>query len=137
VVVAELNAFFLAGFSGFVKEFGGTFPAARLGALLFVNPGTDDIAVADDFGGLERFVPMFFYEVVGHMARRRGQTVLVEGGANILWRMIEITGEFDFFVAGSRDLGNRAFYVRFHGVADGVELKADAVNCMCDRRAAG
>src|ERR1700741_1358528 len=42
--------------------------------------------------------------------------------------MVEITGEFDFFVAGSHDLGDRAFYVRSHSLAYGVELKADAVD---------
>src|SRR6266705_967321 len=51
--------------------------------------------------------------------------------------MIEITGEFDFFVAGSRDLGNRAFYVRSHGVANGVKLEADAADGVCGVRSPG
>src|SRR5438477_5405198 len=51
--------------------------------------------------------------------------------------MIEVSGEFDFLVAGGGDFGDGAREVSLHGVADGVELEADAVNCMRDRRAAG
>src|SRR5713226_1781179 len=46
IVVTELDASFFAGFAGFVEEFGGALPAAGFGALFFVNPGADDVAVA-------------------------------------------------------------------------------------------
>src|SRR5438045_4561020 len=85
IVIAELDAGFFAFFAGFVEEIRGAFPAAGIAALLFVNPGTNDVAVADDFRGFESFVPMFLDEVVTHVAGRRGKTVLVEDGANSFW----------------------------------------------------
>src|SRR5258708_1423095 len=85
IVIAELDAGLGAGFACFIKEFGGALPAVWSGALLFVNPRTNDVAVADDFGGLESLRPVFLDNVVADVAGRRGQTVLVEDGANILW----------------------------------------------------
>ena len=105
--------------------------------MLFVNPGTNDVAVSDDLGGFESFRPLFFDDVVANVAGRRGQTIFVENRADVFRRMIEVSGEFDFFVTSGRDFGDGAREVGFHGVADGVELKADAVNCMRDRRTAG
>src|SRR5437762_2969108 len=75
IVVAELDVSLLAGFAGFIKKISRTLPATGLGALLFVNPGTNDVAVADDLGGFESFRPMFLYEVVADVAGRRGQAV--------------------------------------------------------------
>src|SRR6266850_1572779 len=64
--------------------------------------------------------------------------------------MIEVAGELHFFVADGGDFRDGAFEVGFHGVANGVELEADAVDfvpgvcgpgcprggqCGCDRRA--
>src|SRR5215467_5379018 len=42
--------------------------------------------------------------------------------------MIEITGKFDFLVAGSGNFGNGAFQVPSHGGANGVELQANWVD---------
>src|SRR2546430_7727664 len=51
IVVAELDASLLAGFAGFIKKIRGALPTVRILALLFVNPGTNDVAVSDDLGG--------------------------------------------------------------------------------------
>src|SRR5947208_924855 len=53
IVVAELDASLLAGFAGFIKKIRGALPTVRILALLFVNPGTNDVAVSDDLGGFE------------------------------------------------------------------------------------
>src|SRR5882762_5288359 len=53
IVVAELDPGFLAGFAGAVEEIHGALPSTGLDALLFVNPGADDVAVADNFRGLQ------------------------------------------------------------------------------------
>src|SRR6267378_3615326 len=135
IVIAELDAGFFAGFAGFVEEVGGALPAAGFGALLFVNPGANDIVVADDLGGFESFRPLFFDDVIADVAGRRGQAILVEDGADVFRRMIEIPGEFDLLVTGGGDFRDGAFEVGLHGLAHGVELEADAVNGMRDRRA--
>src|ERR1700745_2954123 len=44
--------------------------------------------------------------------------------------MAEVTGEFDFLVAGGRDFGDGARKVGLHGVANGVELKTDALDLV-------
>src|SRR3989442_13695148 len=98
IVVAKLDAGFFAGFAGFVEEFGGAFPSAGFGTLFLVNPGTNDVAVADDFRSFESFRPLFFDDVVAHMARGRGQAILVKDGAAVLRSMVEVSGKFDFFV---------------------------------------
>src|SRR5258706_2327453 len=41
VVTAELDAGFFAGFGGLVEMLDGALPAAGVGALLFVSPGTN------------------------------------------------------------------------------------------------
>src|SRR6266481_7282752 len=51
IVIGELDAGILAGFAGFIEEIGGPTPAVRLLALLLVNPGANDVGVADDVGG--------------------------------------------------------------------------------------
>src|SRR5712664_1222346 len=128
IVVGELDACFLAGFAGAIEEIDGALPSAGLHALLFVNPGADDVTVADDFRGLQSFRPLFFDDVVADVTGGGGQGVLVEDGADILRRMIEVAGEFDFLVADGCDFGERALEVGFHGVANGVELDADTVD---------
>jgi len=51
--------------------------------------------------------------------------------------MVKVTGEFDFLVTSGGDFGDGPREVSLHGVADGVELKADAVDRMYGREAAG
>src|SRR5438552_16965476 len=137
IVIAKLDASLLGGFAGFVKKIGGALPTAGFGALLFVNPGANNVAVADDFGGLESVRPLFFDEVVANVARRRSQAVLVENRAYVYRRMSEVSGEFDFLVTSGGDFGDGACEVGFHGVADGVELETDAVNGVRGRKATG
>src|SRR5438270_851627 len=108
VVIAKLNASFLAFLAGFVKKLGGAFPSAGLSALLLVNPRTNDVAVADDFGGLESFRPLVFDSGIVDVGGRRGEAVLVEKRANVFRRMLEIAGELDFLVAGRGDFGDGA-----------------------------
>src|SRR5713226_4819320 len=133
IVVAELDAGLFASLAGAIEEVSGAPPATGLDALLFVDPGANDVAVADDLRGLQSFRPFFLANVVAHVAGRRGQAILVEGCADVLRRMIEVAGEFDFLVPGGSDFRDGAFEVGFHGVAHGVELEADAVNVMCVR----
>src|SRR5437764_9852927 len=95
IVIAELDAGFFAFFAGSVEEIRGAFPAAGIAALLFVNPGTNDVAVADDFGSLKSFRPLFFNDVVADVAGRGNQAVLVEQLANVFRRAVEVSGEFD------------------------------------------
>src|SRR5258708_30450861 len=130
IVIAELDAGFFAGFAGAIEKIGGALPSAGLDALLFVDPGANDVAVADDFRGLQSLRPLFLDDVVAYVAGRRGQAILVEDRADVLRRMVEVAGEFDFLVAGGSDFRDGAFEVGFHGVALGVELEADAVNVM-------
>src|SRR5260370_26872728 len=137
IVVAELDAGLFAGLAGAIEEVGGAPPATGLGALLFVDPGANDVAVADDFRGLQSFRPFFLDNVVGDVARRRGQAILVEDRADVLRRMVEVAGEFGFLVPGGSDFRDGAFEVGLHGVAHGVELEADAVNVMCGVRCPG
>ena len=87
--------------------------------------------MSDDFCGLQRFGPLVFDHLVVDVARRRDQAVLVENRANVFGRVAEITGEFDFFVAGGGDFGDGAFEIGFHGTAHGVELEADAIDLVC------
>src|SRR5882672_2120205 len=128
IVVPELDARFLAGLTGAVEQIHGALPSAGLHALLFVNPRTDDVAVADDFRGFQSFRPLFFDDVVADVAGRGGQAILVEDLANVLRRMIEVAGKFHFLVADGGDFRDGACEVRFHGVANGVELDADAID---------
>src|SRR5467141_1257428 len=137
IVVAELDADLFAGFAGAIEEIRGAFPAAWFDALFFVNPRANDVVVAYDFGGLQSLAPLFFDDVVANVARRRGQAILVEGGADVFRSMIEVAGEFDFLVADGGDFREGAFEVGLHGVAHGVELHADAVNVMCGVRSPG
>lgn len=125
VVVGELDAGFLAGFAGFIEKISGTLPSAGLGALFFVNPGADQEFVAEGVRGIERLRPFFFDDHVIAMRGRRSEVVRVEHGANGLGSFIEVTGEFDFFVADGGDFGEGAVHVEFHGVAHGVKLQAD------------
>src|SRR6267378_3239058 len=83
IVVAELDAGFLAGFAGFVEEFGSALPPTGFGALFLVNPGADDVAVANDLRGFESLRPLFFEDVVTGMAGRSGQAIFVENSANV------------------------------------------------------
>src|SRR5271156_5892755 len=53
VVIGELNASLLAHFPGAVEGVGGALPTVGLVADFLRNPGTDDVALADDFGGLD------------------------------------------------------------------------------------
>ena len=128
IVVGELDAGLLAGFAGFVEEIHGALPSAGLDALLFINPGTDHVTMAHDFRGLQSFRPLFFDDVIADMAGGGSQGALVEDGADILRRMIEVAGEFHFLVAGGGYFREGAFEVGFHGVANGVELDADTVD---------
>src|SRR6266581_1511905 len=143
IVIAELDASFLAGFAGAIEEIRRTLPAAGLGTLLLVYPRTNDVAVADNLGGFEGLRPLFFDDVVARMARRRSQAILVENGADVFRRTAVVAGvgrknagEFDFLVADGGDFRDAAFEVGFHGFAHGVELETDAVNAMRGRRAA-
>src|SRR6266446_1746219 len=137
IVIAELDAGLGAGFARFIKKFSGALPAVRRRALLFVNPRTNDEAVADDFGGLESFRPIFLDDIVADVAGRRGQAMLVEDRANVLRSMVEVSGALDFLVARGGDFRDCALEVGFHGFAYGVELQADAVNAMRGRRSTG
>src|SRR4029077_17786711 len=137
IVIAELDAGLFAGIAGAIEEIRGALPAAGFDALLFVNPGTNDVAVADDLGGLESFRPLLFDDVVANVAGRRGQAVLVQDGADVFRRVIEVAGKFDFLVADGSDFRDGAFEVGLHGVAHGVELEADAVNVMRGVRSPG
>src|SRR6266436_4113079 len=134
IVIAELDAGFLAGFAGFIEEFGGALPAAGFGALFFVNPGTNDVGLDDDLCGFEGLRPLFLDYVVAHMAGGGGQAVLVEERADVFRGMVKIAGEVDFLVADSGDFRDGAFKVGLHGVANGVKLQADAVNGVCGVR---
>src|SRR6266851_7830872 len=69
IVVAELDAGFLAGFAGAIEKIRRALPAAGLGALLLVYPRTNDVGVADNLGGFEGFRPLFFEDVVARVAR--------------------------------------------------------------------
>ena len=60
------------------------------------------------------------------MGRRCRETVGIELRANLLRGPAEVAGEFDFLVADTRDLLERALDVLLHRVADGVELDAYA-----------
>jgi hypothetical protein len=59
--------------------------------------------------------------------------VAVDGGANIFGGVVEVAGEFDFFVADGGDLGESAVEILLHLIAHGIELHADvaklAVGC--------
>src|SRR6267143_6197632 len=136
-MVAELDAGFFAGFAGAIEKVRGAFPATGFYALFFVDPRANDVAMAYDFRGFESLRPLFFDDVVAHVARRRGQAILVEDRAEVFRSMIEVAGEFDFLVAGGGDFRDGAFEVGLHGVAHGVELHADAVNVMCGVRCPG
>src|SRR5260370_27926524 len=52
VVIGELNAGLLAGFSGSVESVGGALPYIRLLAVFLRDPRTDHVAPADGFRGL-------------------------------------------------------------------------------------
>ena len=71
-MVAELDACLLAGFAGTIEQIRGALPALRFLALLLVNPRANDVAVADDFRGVQSFGPLFLDDVIAHVARRRG-----------------------------------------------------------------
>src|SRR5712692_7588344 len=53
VVVTELDAGLFAGFAGAIEKSSGALPAIGFGALFFVNPRANDVAVADDLCGFE------------------------------------------------------------------------------------
>ncbi len=110
IVIAELDAGFLAGFAGTIEKIRRALPAAGLGALLLVYPRANDVAVADNLGGFEGLWPLFFEDVVTGVARRRGQAILVENGADVFRRTAVVAGvgrknagEFDFLVADGGD----------------------------------
>src|SRR5260370_37451795 len=108
IVVAELDAGLFAGLAGAIEEVRGAPPSAGLDALFLVDPRANDVAVADDLRGFESLRPLFLDDVVAHVAGRRGQASLVEGRADVLRRMVEAAGEFDFLVAGGSALRERA-----------------------------
>src|SRR2546430_10242599 len=74
IVIAELDARLFAGFSCFIKKIGGALPTPGLGALLFVNPRTNDIPVPYDPGGLDAVFPMSLYTVAASVPGPRTQT---------------------------------------------------------------
>src|SRR6266699_1865301 len=91
---------------------------------------------ASFLAGFEGLRPLFFDDVVARVARRRGETVLVEDCANVFRSMFEVAGKFDFLVADGGDFRDGALEVGFHCGAHGVELETDAVNAMRGRKAA-
>src|SRR5437773_7973703 len=121
IVIAELDAGFCAGFSGFIEKIDSALPTAGLGTLLFVDPGTNDVTVADHFRGLESFGPSIFNDGIVDVAGRRGKGVFIDQLANFFRRVAEIAGEFDLLVAGGGDFGDGAGEVGLHGTANGVE----------------
>src|SRR5260370_40535515 len=108
IVVAELDAGLFAGFAGAIEEVSGAPPATGLGALFFVDPRANDVAVADDFRGFESLRPLFLDNVVVHVAGRRGQALLGEGRTAVLRGMVERAGERCFLVAGVTDFRDGA-----------------------------
>src|SRR5256885_5309266 len=49
------------------------------------------------------YTTLFRSHVIAHVARRRGQAILIEDRANVFRGMVEVAGEFDFLVAGGGD----------------------------------
>jgi len=63
IVIGELDACLFTGFSGAVESFGGALPAVLLFADFFRDPGTNDVTLADDFGGFDLSRPLFAEDV--------------------------------------------------------------------------
>jgi len=55
----------------------------------------------------------------------RDQAMAGDGGANLFRRVIEVSGEFDFFVADGGSFRQSAVEIGLHLVAHGVELHSE------------
>src|SRR5260370_36657479 len=115
VVIAELDAGFVAGFAGFVEEFGSALVTVGGGALRVVDPGADYVFVAEDVGGFDGLRHAVLNDVVGNVDGRGRQAVGIEERAKIFGRAkVRITGEFDLLVTDFGDLGDGAGNIGAH-----------------------
>ncbi len=65
-----------------------------------------------------------------HVGRWRLQAVLVEDGFDLIRSAAKIPGKLHFLVADLRDLGDGAFEIVLHKVANGVELNSDGADLV-------
>ena len=59
------------------------------------------------------------------MGRWRSESILLEQRANLRGRPAVVSGEFDLLVPDLRDLAKRAWKIRFHQIANSVQLETD------------
>jgi len=131
IVVAELETRLVAGFAGFVEQFSGALVAVGGSALRVINPGADDVLVADDVCGFYGLRNAMLYDVIGDVDGRGRQAVGIEDRTQILRGVkIWVAGEFDFLIANLGDLGDGAGNIGAHHSADGVKLHADGIDLM-------
>ncbi len=130
VVVAELDSRLAAGFAGFVEEFGGLFISISRLPLRFVNPGADDIFVAENAARFDGLWPLVLDDGIRHVTRRRRQAVFVENCAKVFRGIVEVAGELDFFVADGGDFGERTGDIGLHKGAHGVEFHANGIQLV-------
>jgi hypothetical protein len=130
VVISELDTCLLTGLSGPVESIGGALPDIRLFAEVFRDPGTDDVALADDLGRLDLARPLIAQNIPRNMAGGRDQTVAVDGGPHFFGRVIEISRKFDFLIADRGNFSERTVEVSFHEVAHTVQLHAEVFDLV-------
>src|SRR6266851_281850 len=130
IVIGELNAGFLADFSGMIEGIDGTFPTVGLLADLFRYPRAHDVTLADRLRGLDHGRPLVAEHSVFDVTRRRSEAIAIDHGSDLLRRAAEVAGEFDFLVADGSDLGDGAVEVGLHLVAHGIKLQADLFHSM-------
>src|ERR1700733_15171416 len=70
VVIGKLDAGLLASFSGTVESFRRALPTVGLLADVRGDPGTDDVTLTDDFGGLYLARPLIAEDIPRDMAGR-------------------------------------------------------------------
>jgi len=116
IVVGELDAGLLAGFAGFVEEITARFHPPG-STRCFSSIQGRRCSCGRRFSRPPELPATFFRRRHSRHGRRGMQGVLVEDGADILRRMIEVAGEFHFLVAGAATFARVAFEVGFHGVA--------------------
>ena len=64
VVVSELNMRLLADFTGSIERLSYMLPSIRLVSHFFVNPGNDDVSMADDLTRLDDLGPLLAKVIV-------------------------------------------------------------------------
>ena len=125
IVVADLHLVWFDFFRQLVEHIGGVFPAFDRAVLFPIEPGDDQVFVADDLIELDgpRQVVAEQRVELG-MGAAAFQTVVIEQLANVLCAIVIVAGEFNALVAYVGDGFNCARQVLLAIRPDGIQLQA-------------